>query len=120
MSPEDMHRQERLRDFEERAAAVRGPLKELWLSVAAERCETRLQLSSGTELSREMSVWLPERQAAAIQLLSYQQTVVQVDLSGLGMSDVAAFAVAEMIQRNETIGVLNLEVSAGVPGSRRD
>eukprot|EP00966_Prymnesium_polylepis_P289304 6682846-Prymnesium_polylepis.2 len=61
-------RDECVKEFETRAASVKGPLKELWQSVATESCDRRLHLST-PELQREMCVWLPERQAAAVKLL---------------------------------------------------
>lgn len=106
----EAYRRERLHDFEARTASMRGrsPLKDLWLRVSDE-LTSEVILSNGSSLAQEMSIWLPERQAAAIGLLCYQGTVTTVDLSGLGMQDSVALALADMLRRNYTCTILNLE-----------
>ena len=107
---EDAYRAERLIEFQARTASLRGrsPLKELWVGVA-DGSATEVKLSNDPSLSREMSIWLPERQAASIRLLCYQGSVTTVDLSGMAMEDSVALAVADVLRRNESCTVLNLE-----------
>ena len=96
--------------FEAASATVNAasPLKALFLRVAAH--DPELKTLDLKDYEQEMLRWPPERQAASLALLRGNSAIVRVNLSGLGLTDVVATALAAAM--SDPAGgceVLNLE-----------
>lgn len=104
-------RERNKKEFDQRVAIIRGTnaLKELWNRVAADDPTVlELRLAADPELSREMSVWLPERQAAAVRLLCHQELVTRLELSGLALKDNVAFGLADVLRSKSALMVSHM------------